>query len=90
MSVIPDLPRRPMNDYEYTYGANKNGPDFATVELCFRPRPQSTMIHPECLKQFKIVVALSRRFLNCQDSSRVTTVLLQFTPMSLRSYYESC
>ena len=69
------------------YGAATNEPDAATVELRFRPRPQSTTIHPECFKRFKIVVALSA---NRQDSSRITTVLLRFTPMSLRCYYHSC
>ena len=52
----------------YTYGAIKNEPDAATVELRFRPRPQSTTIHPECFKRFKTLVALSWRFPNHQDS----------------------
>ena len=48
----PDSPRTPMNDHEYTYmyGATKNEPSFATVELRFRPRPQST---PNVLKKLK-------------------------------------
>ena len=35
-------------------------------------------------------VALSWRFLNHHDSSRITMVLLQFTAISLRCFYESC
>ena len=62
----------------------------AMVELRFRPRPQSTTIHPECFKRFKIVVALPRRFRKRQDSPRIITVLLRFMPMSLRCYYKSC
>ena len=77
-----DSPRLSTNDPEYTYGAATNEPDAATVELRFRPRPQSTTNRPECFKRFKIVVALSWRFPNRQDSSRIATVLLRFTPMS--------
>ena len=83
----PDSSRMPMI---YSYGATKNEPDATTVELRCRPRPKSTTIHPECFKWFKTVVALSWRFLNHQDSSHITTVLLRFMPMSLRCYYESC
>ena len=86
----PDSPRTLKNGHDSTHGANKIEPDSATVELRFRPRPQSTMIHPECFKRFKIVVALSRRFPNRQDSSRITTVLVLFMPMSLQCNYESC
>ena len=42
----PDSPKTPTNDHEYTYGATKNEPDSATVELRLRPRPQSTTIRP--------------------------------------------
>ena len=66
----PDSSRMPTNGHDYTCGAVTNEPDSATVELRFRPRPQSTTIHPECFKRFKIVVALSGRFPNRQDSSR--------------------
>ena len=45
----------------------------ATVELRFRPRPQSNTIHPDEFKWFKLVVALLWRFPNHQDSSRITT-----------------
>ena len=38
--------------------ATKNEPDAATVELRFRPHPQSTTFRPECFKRFKTVVAL--------------------------------
>ena len=58
-----------------------NDPDPATVELRLRPRPQSNTIHPDEFKRFKLVVALSSRFPNHQDSSRITTVLLRFTPV---------
>ena len=47
----------------------------------FRPRPQSNTIHPDEFKQFKLVVALSSRLPNHQDSSRITTVLLRFKPV---------
>ena len=90
VSVIPRFTRTPTNDHEYTYGAFKNEPDSATVELRLRPRPQSTKIRPECFKRFKIVVALWWRFPNRKDSSRITKVLLRFTPMSIRCYYDSC
>ena len=72
----PDSSLMPTNGHDYTYGAATNEPDAATVELRFRPRPQSTTIHPKCFKRLKIVVALSGRFPNRQDSSRITTVLL--------------
>ena len=84
--VHPDSPGMLKNGHDST----KIEPDSATVELRFRPRPQSTTIHPECFKRFKIVVALSWRYPNRQDSSRITTVLVRFMPMSLRCYYESC
>ena len=90
MSVIPDSPRTLKNGHDSTHGAAKNEPNPATVELRFRPRPQSTTIHPECFKQFKIVVALPGRFPNRQDFPRIITVLLRFMPMSLWCYYESC
>ena len=89
-AMHPDLYRTRTNYHEYTYGATRNEPDSATVELRFRSRTQSTTIRPECFKRFKIVVALSWRFPNHHDSSRITTVLLRFTPISLRCYYESC
>ena len=73
-----------------THGSAKNEPDPATVELRIRPRPQSTTIHSECFKRFKIVVALPGRFPNRQDSPRIITVLLRFMPISLLCYYESC
>ena len=85
-----DSPRTLKNGHDSTHGANKNEPDSATVELRFRRRPQSTTIHPECFKRFKIVVALSSRLPKSQDSPRITTVLARFMPMSLRCYYESC
>ena len=86
----PDSSRTLKNGHYSTHGATKNEPDPATVELRFRPRPQSTTIHPECFKRFKIVVALPGRFPNRQDSPRIIMVLLRFMPMSLRCYYESC
>ena len=84
--IHPDSPRTPKNGHDSTHGAAKIEPDSATVELQFSPRPQSTMIHPECFKRFKIVVALSGRFPNRQDLPRIITVLLQFMPISLRCY----
>ena len=75
VSVIPRFTRTPTNDHKYIYGATMNKPDSATVELRFRPRPQSTTIRPEFFKWFKIVAALLWRFPN-QDSSGITTVQL--------------
>ena len=37
----------------------RNDPDPVTVELRFRPSPQSNTIHPDKFKRFKLVVALS-------------------------------
>ena len=82
--------RTPTNDHEYYHGTTRNDPDPATVELRFRPRPQSNTIHPDEFKRFKLVVALSWRLPNHQESSRITTVLLGFAPMSLRCCYDSC
>ena len=56
--IHPDSPRTLKNGHDSTHGATKIESDSATVELRFRPRPQSTRIHLECLKRFKIVVAL--------------------------------
>ena len=89
--IHPESSRTLKNGHDSTHGAAKNEPDPATVKLRFRPRPQSTTIHPESFKRFKIVVlALPGRFPNRQDSPRIITVLLRFMPMSLRCYYESC
>ena len=85
-----ERPRTPTNDHEYDHDTTRNDPDPATVELRLRPRPQSNTIHPDEFKRFKLVVALSWRFPNHQDSSRITTVLLGLAPMSLRCYYDSC
>ena len=76
------------NDHKYYHDATRNNP--ATVELRFRPSPQSNTIHPDEFKRFKLVVALSWRLPNHQESSRITTVLLGFAPMSLRCCYDSC
>ena len=84
MSVIP---RFTPNTQDSIHGATKNEPDSATVELRLRPRPQSTTIHPECFKRFKIVVALSWRYpaKNHHGTSmihaNVSTVLLRIMPM---------
>ena len=88
--IHPDSSRTLKNGHDSTHVATKNKPDSATVELRLMPRPQSTTIHHECFKWFKIVVALSWRFSNRQDSPRITTALVRFMPMSLRCYYESC
>ena len=82
--------RSPTNDHEYYHGTTRNDPDPATVELRFRPRPQSNTIHTDEFKRFKLVVALSWRLPNHQESSGITTVLLGFAPMSLRCCYDSC
>ena len=68
-----------MNAHEYTYGTSGKDPDSAMVELRFRPDQLSNTIHPDRFKRFKLVIALSRRFLNHQDSSRITKVLLRIT-----------
>ena len=41
--------RTPTNDQEYYHGTTRNDPDPTRVELRFRPRPQSNMIHPTSL-----------------------------------------
>ena len=89
MSVIPrfipnghEWPRLHQPHLKYEPGA-------ATVELQFRPRPQSTTIQPKCFKRFKTAVACRGGSRITQDSSRITTILLRFTPMSLRCCYES-
>ena len=75
--------RTPTNDHEYYHGATRNDPDPATVELRFRPRPQSNTIHPDEFKRFKLVVALSWRLpiTNHHGTTRicadVSTVLLR-------------
>ena len=56
----------------------KNEPGAATVELRFRPRPQSTTIQPECFKRFKTDVA-------CRGGSLITKMLLEL----LQYYYDS-
>ena len=53
--------------------------DYNTVELPFRPCPQSTMICPKCFKQFKIVES-------CHGGWRITKSFYE----SLRYYYDSC
>ena len=86
VSVIPRFTRTPKNDHKYIYGATMNKPDSATVKLRFRPRPQSTTIRSEFFKWFKIVVALSLRFPNHQDSSGITTVQLSQAPVTLSRF----
>ena len=83
MSVIPrfipnahewPLLHRPHLKYE---------PGAATVELRFRPRPQSTTIQPECFKRFKTVIA-------CRGGSQITKILfelLQYCYDSRRCLY---
>ena len=55
----------------------KYEPGATTVELRFRPRPQSNTIQPECVKRFKTAVA-------CRGS-RITKILLEL----LQYYYDS-
>ena len=78
MSVIPRFipnasegPRLHLPHLKYEPGA-------ATVEIRFRPRPQSTMIQPNCFKRFKTAVA-------CCGGSRITKILLEL----LQYYYDS-
>ena len=52
--IYPDTPRTLKNGHDSTHGATKIEPDSATVELRFRPRPQSTMIHPNDLNGLKL------------------------------------
>ena len=75
-------PRTPTNDHEYYNGVTGNDPDPATVKLRFRPSQQSKPIHPDGFKRFKLVVTLSWRFPNHQDSSRMTTILLGLAPIN--------
>ena len=56
----------------------KYEPGAATVELRFRPRPQSTTIQPDYFKLFKTAVA-------CLGGSRITKILLEL----LLYYYDS-
>ena len=49
-----------------------------TVELRFRPSPQSTTIQPECFNRFKTALA-------CRGGSRITRILLEL----LQYYYDS-
>ena len=83
VSDTTDSPRMTTNTTTAPLGLISIPP---TVELRFRPGPQSTTIRPKSFKRFKIVVALSGRFPNHQDSSQFTTVLLRLMPMSLRCY----
>ena len=78
MSAIPrfipnahEKPRLHLSHLKYEPGA-------ATVELRFRPRPQSTTIQPECFKRFKTALA-------CRGGSRITKILLEL----LQYYYDS-
>ena len=77
MSLIPrfipnahEWPRLHLPRLKYEPGA-------ATVELRFRPRPQSTTIQPEYFKRFKTAVA-------CRGGSRFTKILLE-----LLQYYSN-
>ena len=81
-----------MNDHEYYHGATRNDPDPATVELRFRPRPQSNTIHPDEFKQFKtrrsLVVEVAESpgvFTNHHGTTRIhadlSAVLLRLMPM---------
>ena len=56
----------------------KYEPGAATVELRFRPSPQSTTIQPECFNRFKTALA-------CHGGSRITRILLEL----LQYYYDS-
>ena len=71
-----------MNDQEYTYSTTRNDTDSATIELQFRPCPQSNTTHPD---EFKLVVALLSRFPNhygtTTSHANVSTVLLRIIPM---------
>ena len=73
-----DLVFRPDNMDETVPHNLKYEPGAATVELRFKPRPQSTTIQPECFKRFKTAVA-------CLGGSRITNILLEL----LQYYYDS-
>ena len=64
-------PRLHLPHFKYEPGA-------ATVELRFRPSPQSTTIQPECFNRFKTDLA-------CRGGSRITRILLEL----LQYYYDS-
>ena len=68
--INPELPRMTMNI--------TNDTDPTTVWLQSWPHTQSNTIHPD---KFKLIVALSSRFPNHQDTSRIITVLLRLTPV---------
>ena len=89
-NIVTVITRFATNVHEYFHDTTRNDPDPATVELRLRPRPRSNTIQHDEFKRFKLVVALSWRFPNHQDSSRITMVLLGLAPMSLRCYYDSC
>ena len=93
MSVIPrfipnahEWPRLHLPHLKYEPGA-------ATVELRFRPRPQSTTIQSECFKRFKTAVAcrggsypesprfFSNYYITTTIHADVSTVLLRIIPM---------
>ena len=74
--VSVDIPI-PLNADEYTYGTTRNDPDSATVEL--RYAHNQTLFTSTSSNGLNLVVALLWRFPNHHDSSRITTVLLQFT-----------
>ena len=62
------------NAHESYHGASKNYPDPATVELRFRPRPQSNTIHPVEFKRFKLVVEVPESpgfFTNHHGTARI-------------------
>ena len=52
--IQPDSSRMLKNGHDSIHGATKNEPDSATVALRFRPRPQSTTIHPNVLNGLKL------------------------------------
>ena len=75
-----EWPRLHLSHLKYEPGA-------ATVEVRFRPRPQSTTIQPECFKRFKSAVACregleSPRFVSNYYS---TTVLLRIIPIVMHN-----
>ena len=78
MSVIPRFIRNAHEWPRLHLPHLKYEPGGATVELHFRPRPQSTAIQPECFKRFKTAVACG--------GSRLTKILLEL----LRYFYDSC
>ena len=90
-SCVSDNPiryQRPRMTTNTTMVPLRNDPDPATVELRFRPRPQSNTIHPDEFKCRSLVVEVPESpvfFMNHHSTTRtgadVSMVLLRLMPM---------